>query len=67
MSAPFQGSATFTITGGVAGSVTLVGGVLANGTYNIAINQDNSGTWLAVTTPYGATGAEGFDPGDDIQ
>jgi hypothetical protein len=53
------GNCVFTVTAGVASAVTLTGpvsggGTIADGTYTISVDQDNSGTRLTVNTPYGA-------------
>lgn len=51
------GSISFTLTGGTAGAVTVVGGSgapIPDGNYQINVNVDNSGTTVSVATPLGA-------------
>lgn len=49
-----SGGFVFTVTSGTPSAVTVLGTVPNDGTYQIDVNQDNSGTVLAVSTPYGA-------------
>jgi hypothetical protein len=62
-----SGSFTFTVTGGTPSAVTAAGTTPKDGTYSITVSQDNTGTSLAVVSPYGATGQASFQPGDDIE
>ena len=48
------GTASFTVTGGIASAVTVVGTLITDGSYQINVVQDNSGTTLSVSTPNGA-------------
>jgi hypothetical protein len=44
---------SFTVTGGVAGAVSVVGGTADNGTYTIIVKADNNGPDLTCVTPVG--------------
>jgi hypothetical protein len=61
-----SGTLSFTVSSGVASAVTAAGNTLKDGTYTVTVTQDNTGTSLAIVTPYGATGQAGFQSGDDI-
>lgn len=55
------GNISFTVSGGSAGAVTIVGasgsgGTIQDGAYQINVDLDNSGTTVSVVTPSGAAG-----------
>jgi hypothetical protein len=56
-------TATFTITAGSAGAVTLTTGnapaAMPNGVYTITVGQDESGTTIMCATPVGAIQQDG--------
>jgi hypothetical protein len=54
MAAQVTGTASFVMTAGSSGAVTVVNGAgLPNGTYTVTVQQDGSGTTLVLTTPLG--------------
>lgn len=64
-------TATFTITAGTAGAVTLTTGnapaAMPNGVYTITLGEDEGGISLTLNTPVGAIGDVGsFNLGPDI-
>jgi hypothetical protein len=57
-------SATFVVTAGSAGSVTMVAGdhptVMPPGTYSIVLGQDEQGYTLVLITPFGTMEVPNF-------